>query len=90
MGEDPDVGKPISGAYYAGRRQTGRFRVSSSRVALPPNYYLHEYVPVDRVAERRLEMAHARAPVRVIVREHIHWAQPSQPQGAAYSFRRAG
>jgi transcriptional regulator with XRE-family HTH domain len=71
----PQDDDPICAPYYFDAVAGGTFRVYVSIVAIPPNYFLREYMPLDEIARQRMAERRAMGERGISIAERIHWAQ---------------
>jgi hypothetical protein len=71
---DVTMDGPIITPYYVRRRDIGEYRVVTSRIVIPPVFYLREYIPLNAQAQVRLEERRKKGPAIVSFRTQAHWA----------------
>jgi len=71
---EPPVAEPLDFAYSLGGNGA-QFRVFQRRIVLPPDYYLHEYVPDDDLARERLAALRTEGPPTVFFERDPHWVR---------------
>ena len=74
QGNHSGLSEPVIAPYYVRRREIGTYRVVTSRIAVPPVFYLREYIPIDDAAQGRLKDSRAKGPPTVSIRPQVHWA----------------
>jgi len=71
---DVPMDSPMIIPYYVRRRDIGDYRVVTSRIVMPPVFYLREYIPLNANALLRLDERRKKGPAIVSFRTQVHWA----------------
>ena len=78
----PTAPSLVGGPYSSLGGENGAFRTYPVRIFVPPLYTFAEFVPMDAVAQRRLDEVRSTQPKAVITNAHSHWSEdPILPDG---------